>query len=68
MTLYEGPDFDVSYVKRSGSGDSAASVWEACTDLWYKGRVQLPPSNYRRIDVTLREPITSVRQLDHPFV
>jgi len=79
VTLYEGPDFngrsvianaDVSYVKRWGFGDSAASivvsegVWEACTDPWYKGRcVQLPPGNYRRIDVTLNEPITSVRQL-----
>lgn len=79
VTLYEGADFDgrsvianadVSYVKRSGFGDSAASivvsdgVWEACTDPWYKGRcVQLPPGNYRRIDVTLNEPITSVRQL-----
>src|SRR5262245_6302400 len=79
MTLYEGPDFDgrsivanadVSYVKRYGFGDSAGSiavidgVWEACTDPWYRGRcVQLPPGNYRRLDLTLNAPVTSARQL-----
>jgi hypothetical protein len=79
VTIYEGADFDghsvianadVSYVKRYGFGDSASSIvvndgiWEACTDPWYRGRcVRLPPGNYRRIDVTLGQPVTSVRQL-----
>jgi len=79
VTMYEGPDFDgrsviadadVGYVKRWGFGDSASSIvvsngiWEACTDPWYKGHcVQLPPGNYRRIDITLGEPVTSVRQV-----
>ena len=79
VTMYEGPDFDgrsvianadVGYVKRWGFGDSASSIvlsngnWEACTDPWYKGQcVQLPPGNYRRIDITLGEPVTSVRQV-----
>jgi hypothetical protein len=79
LTLYEGPDFDgrsivansdVSYVKRWGFSDSAASIavtngiWEACTDPYYKGScVQLPPGNYRGLDVTLNAPVTSVRQV-----
>src|SRR5215475_14252442 len=79
LTLYEGPDLngrsivantDVSLVKRWGIGDAAASVsvtdgvWEACTDAYYRGNcVQLPPGNYRGLDVTLNAPVASVRQL-----
>ena len=66
LTLYRAaPDLE-----RSGFNDSASSivvrsgVWEACTAAFFQGTcVRLEPGDYRRLESSVNNRITSVREI-----
>lgn len=81
ITLYERPNFhgqsvstdgSLPNLSRSGFNDTASSVivrdgmWEACTDAYFHGScVTLRPGEYRTLDATLNDRISSVRQVGY---
>ena len=81
ITLYEHPGFQgrnmttgdaVPNLVRAGFNDMASSivvrsgVWEVCTDAYFHGNcATLRPGEYRRIDGTLNDRISSARQIGY---
>jgi hypothetical protein len=81
ITLYEHPGFQgrnittgdaIPNLARAGFNDMASSivvrdgVWEVCTDAYFHGNcATLRPGEYRRIDTTLNDRISSARQIGY---
>jgi len=81
ITLFERPNFhgqsvstdgSLPNLSRSGFNDTASSVivrdgiWEACTDAYFHGScVTLRSGEYRTLDATLNDRISSVRQVGY---
>jgi Beta/Gamma crystallin len=84
ITLYEHPGFQgrnmttgdaVPNLARAGFNDMASSIvvrsglWEVCSDAYFHGNcATLRPGEYRRIDSTLNDRISSARQVGYESV